>query len=82
MKEQVLTRSLALQQAIVDEVTEEMKVAMKAKETAKLNTIRLIRSSFSNAAIDLKTEKLSDEQVRVPWNGMPFHFTQLTSSCT
>lgn len=41
-----------------------MKIAMKAKDTAKLNTIRLIRSSFSNAAIDLRTEKLSDEQVR------------------
>lgn len=56
--------SNAHSQAIVDEVTEEMKVAMKAKETAKLNTIRLIRSAFTNAAIDLKTKKLSDEQVR------------------
>lgn len=43
---------------------EEMKIAMKAKDTARLNTIRLIRSSFSNAAIDLKTEKLSDEQAQ------------------
>jgi uncharacterized protein YqeY len=43
---------------------EEMKIAMKAKDTARLNTIRLIRSSFANAAIDLKTEHLSDEQVR------------------
>jgi uncharacterized protein YqeY len=50
-------------QSIVDEVMEEMKAAMKAKETAKLNTIRLMRSSFSNAAIDLKTDKLTDEQV-------------------
>ena len=51
-------------QAIADEVMEEMKIAMKAKDTARLNTIRLIRSSFANAAIDLKTEQLSDEQVR------------------
>lgn len=47
----------------MDEVTEEMKASMKAKETATLNTIRLIRSSFTNAAIDLKTDKLTDEQV-------------------
>jgi uncharacterized protein YqeY len=59
----VLLISFALQ-AIVDEVMEEMKIAMKAKDTARLNTIRLIRSSFANAAIDLKTEQLSDEQVR------------------
>jgi len=41
-----------------------MKIAMKAKDTARLNTIRLIRSSFANAAIDLKTEQLSDEQAQ------------------
>lgn len=41
-----------------------MKTAMKAKDTATLGTIRLIRSAFSNAQIDLKTEELSDEQVR------------------
>lgn len=46
----------------MDEVTDEMKTAMKAKDTAKLQTVRLIRSAFANAAIDLKTEKLSDEQ--------------------
>lgn len=48
--------------AIVDEVTEQMKVAMKAKDTARLATIRLIRSAFANAAIDLKVEQLSDDQ--------------------
>jgi uncharacterized protein YqeY len=52
-------------QAIADEVTEEMKRAMKAKDKDTLGVIRLIRSSFANAAIDLKTEKLSDEQVRL-----------------
>lgn len=49
-------------QAIVDEVMEEMKTAMKAKDTTTLQTIRLMRSAFANAAIDLKTEQLSDEQ--------------------
>lgn len=46
----------------MDEVTEQMKVAMKAKDTARLATIRLIRSAFANAAIDLKVEQLSDDQ--------------------
>jgi uncharacterized protein YqeY len=44
---------------------EEMKAAMKAKDTTRLNAIRLIRSSFSNAAIEIKTDKLRDEQVRL-----------------
>lgn len=48
--------------SIADEVTEQMKVAMKAKDTARLATIRLIRSSFANAAIDLKVPQLSDDQ--------------------
>jgi uncharacterized protein YqeY len=48
--------------AIADEVTEQMKAAMKAKDTARLATIRLIRSSFANAAIDLKVPQLTDEQ--------------------
>jgi uncharacterized protein len=39
-----------------------MKVAMKAKDTARLATIRLIRSSFANAAIDLRVPQLSDDQ--------------------
>lgn len=43
---------------------DEMKKSMKAKDTITLNTIRLIRSSFANAAIDLKTEKLSDEDAQ------------------
>mmetsp|Transcript_12493 Transcript_12493/g.25949 ORF Transcript_12493/g.25949 Transcript_12493/m.25949 type:complete len:193 (-) Transcript_12493:25-603(-) len=50
--------------AIVDEVSDEMKAAMKRKDTTTLATIRLIRSAFANAAIDLKTEKLTDEQAQ------------------
>lgn len=49
---------------IVDEVTDEMKTAMKAKDAVKLQTIRLMRSSFANAAIELKTDKLSDDQAQ------------------
>jgi uncharacterized protein YqeY len=48
--------------SIVDQVTDEMKKAMRAKDTVRLNTIRLIRAAFGNAAIEAKTEKLADEQ--------------------
>jgi len=41
-----------------------MKTAMKAKDTTSLATIRLIRSAFSNACIDLQVKDLNDEQVR------------------
>jgi uncharacterized protein YqeY len=52
----------ALSASIVDQVTEEMKIAMKAKDSVRLNTIRLIRAAFGNAAIEAKTEKLADDQ--------------------
>ena len=48
--------------SIVDEVTAEMKTAMKAKDTTRLATIRLIRSAFANAQIEEKTDALTDEQ--------------------
>ncbi len=35
---------------IVDQVTQQMKISMKAKDTTTLATIRLIRSAFANAA--------------------------------
>ena len=35
---------------------------MKSKDTVRLQTIRLIRSAFANAAIELRTDQLSDEQ--------------------
>jgi uncharacterized protein YqeY len=47
---------------IVDQVMEEMKVSMKAKDTVTLGTIRLMRAAFANAAIEARTEKLTDEQ--------------------
>lgn len=48
--------------AIVDEVSDEMKKAMKAKDTTRLATLRLIRSAFANAQIEFKTDKLTDDQ--------------------
>jgi uncharacterized protein YqeY len=52
---------LAAAAPIVDQVMDEMKLAMKAKDTPRLNTIRLIRAAFGNAAIESKTDKLTDE---------------------
>ena len=48
--------------SIADEVTAEMKTAMKAKDTTTLATVRLIRSAFANAQIEEKTDALTDEQ--------------------
>eukprot|EP00550_Attheya_septentrionalis_P007687 CAMPEP_0198282078 /NCGR_PEP_ID=MMETSP1449-20131203/1928_1 /TAXON_ID=420275 /ORGANISM="Attheya septentrionalis, Strain CCMP2084" /LENGTH=191 /DNA_ID=CAMNT_0043978157 /DNA_START=69 /DNA_END=644 /DNA_ORIENTATION=+ len=50
--------------SIADEVMSEMKTAMKAKDTVTLSTTRLIRASFANAAIELKADKLTDEQAQ------------------
>lgn len=47
----------------MDDVTAAMKVAMKAKDTTTLGTVRLIRTAFANAAIELRAESLTDEQV-------------------
>ena len=58
------TSTSSLAASIVDEVTAEMKAAMKSKDTATLSTIRLIRSAFANAAIEQKTKALTDEQAR------------------
>mmetsp|Transcript_16340 Transcript_16340/g.21386 ORF Transcript_16340/g.21386 Transcript_16340/m.21386 type:complete len:188 (-) Transcript_16340:227-790(-) len=56
------SRSVTSMMAIVDEVKDEMIKSMKAKDQVTLNTVRLIRSSFANAQIELKTDKLSDDQ--------------------
>jgi len=51
--------------SIVSEVTNEMKTAMKAKDTVTLGVIRLMRSSFSNAQIELQVDgDLSNEQAQ------------------
>jgi uncharacterized protein YqeY len=50
--------------SIADDVTNEMKVAMKAKDQIRLNIIRLIRAAFANAQIEHKVEQLSDTQAQ------------------
>ena len=46
---------------IADEVNDQMKAAMRAKETTKLGTVRLIKAAFANAAIEAKVDKVSDD---------------------
>jgi uncharacterized protein len=55
-------KSDAKESSIADKVTAEMKLAMKAKDQIRLNTIRLIRTAFANAAIENRVASLSDEQ--------------------
>jgi hypothetical protein len=57
------SRCVTALSSIASEVADEMKVAMRAKDTTTLATIRMIRSGFSNAQIDLKKEELADEEV-------------------
>lgn len=47
---------------LVDQITNEMKEAMKQKNNATLSTLRLLRSAIKNKEIDLQ-EKLSDDDV-------------------
>jgi uncharacterized protein len=64
LSSQVFHHACSTTQAIVDEVTAEMKVAMKAKDTVTLQTVRLIRTAFANAAIEDQTDALTDEQAQ------------------
>ena len=45
-----------------DQLTSDMKEAMKAKQTERLSTIRQLRSAIKNKEIDLKQE-LDDDAV-------------------
>ena len=61
-----LTQRLTFSSAsIVDQVTDAMKTAMKAKDSTTLATTRLIRSAFQNGAIAAKVDlaALTDDQV-------------------
>ena len=48
--------------SLQDQLTEAMKVAMKAKDSLRLNAIRLMRTAIKNKEIDTRTT-LSDEDV-------------------
>ena len=48
--------------SLTDQLTEAMKVAMKAKDSLRLNAIRLIRTAVKNREIEAR-EALDDQQV-------------------
>ncbi|TGB04261.1 GatB/YqeY domain-containing protein [Halobacillus salinus] len=47
---------------ITERLTQDMKTAMKARDKAKLSTIRMVRASFQNEAIKLGKDSLSEEE--------------------
>ena len=51
--------------SIKEQITEDMKAAMRAKETAKLNTIRLIIAEVKRKEVDEQIELNDDQTVAV-----------------
>ncbi|MBH0229919.1 GatB/YqeY domain-containing protein [Halobacillus yeomjeoni] len=47
---------------ITERLTQDMKLAMKARDKEKLSTIRMVRASFQNEAIKLGKDSLSEEE--------------------
>lgn len=50
---------------ILDTIKEDIKTAMKARDTAKLSTLRMVHSSIKNQAIDQQKELSDDEITKV-----------------
>ncbi len=50
---------------IQDRLTEAMKVAMKAKDSLRLNTIRMMRSAIKNREIDTRSELSETEAISI-----------------
>jgi len=48
--------------AIYDQITDDMKAAMRAKDKPRLSTIRNIRAAFTNKRKESNADTLSDEQ--------------------
>jgi uncharacterized protein len=46
-----------------EQIREDMKVAMKAKEMDKLNAIRMIQAAFKNREIELRPNEISEEEL-------------------
>lgn len=47
---------------ITERLTQDMKTAMKARDKARLSTIRMVRASMQNEAIKLGKDSLSEEE--------------------
>jgi len=51
--------------SIQDQLTEAMKTAMKAKDSLRLNTIRMARTAIKNAEIEMRQELSEAEAIKV-----------------
>ena len=49
-------------QMIIDKVHEDLKAAMKAKDTLKLSALRMLKSAEKNAAIEKRKEHVDDPE--------------------
>lgn len=45
-----------------DQITNDMKTAMKEKDMAKLNALRMVQSAFKNREIELRPNPMSEEE--------------------
>lgn len=48
-----------------EQITQDIKAAMKAKEMDKLNALRLVQSAFKNREIELRPNPMSEEEYMV-----------------
>jgi len=58
-------KEIAENMSIQDQLLEAMKVAMKAKDSLRLSTIRMARTALKNAEIDARQELDADAAIRI-----------------
>ncbi len=52
--------------SLQDKITDDVKVAMKARDSERLGTLRLIQAAFKNKQIELRSSSQSSEQSGLP----------------
>jgi uncharacterized protein YqeY len=62
MWQRICVASLGDTMSLKDQITDDMKAAMRAKESARLGTIRLLTSAIKQKEVDERIE-LTDEQI-------------------
>jgi uncharacterized protein len=48
---------------LLNQIDTDLKASMKAKDSLKMNTLRMVKSAIKNKAIEKKTDSLSDDAV-------------------
>lgn len=48
--------------ALRDQIMNDIKESMRAKDMAKLNALRMVQSAFKNREIELRPEAMSEEE--------------------